>query len=801
MRLSSTAARAAARLAAGIAAVMALAACEPGTDPKPQVAARLDIVSGDDQEARVGTELSSPLVVKVTDDDGRPVRGQIVNFVVVSGGGSVFAGTAQTNEQGEARERWTLGTSTAAADSQRVEARAVDAATGAALVFATFSATATPDVPATVMAVGAVTRTGAAGSVVADSLAVRVADRYGNPVPNVDVAWTASGGGSVSPASSRTDAAGVAKSRWTLGGTAGAQTATAAVTGAGSASFTATVGAATAARVTILPTMLSFATLGRQAQVTVSAADAFGNPISAEAMLVSRNAAVASLEGTGTVQARGNGSTYLVATVQGVSDSIPVQVSQVAATVTVAPASATIFVGDTVRYTAAAADSAGNAIANPQFAWRTVVSTVATVDASGLVTGAGGGSTSVVAKTGTVEGSATVNVQRALTATAIDAGGHHTCAVSSGSTFCWGSNVTRQLGTSGGTTGTPQQAAGGIGLSLLSAGGPGIASGVYAVGQSCGATSSGAVYCWGNDIMRQLSGPPAAENCRLSSVYSYPCRPEAAAVPGLFDMIYLTSGALHTCAANSAGEAYCWGSDRFGELGTTAAVTEQCRVEGSSGTLVPCSGTPLRVAGARSYKEISAGASFTCALAAGGEAFCWGLGNNGQLGLSGVDTTSVPVAVQGGHQFTRISSGTAHTCGIRTDERLLCWGAGGAGQLGNGSTANSAVPVLVAGNLAFRSVASGAEHTCATTTGGAAYCWGNGANGELGAGSGVSQSSFPVAVAGGLSFTRLTAGVDHTCGISASAGAVYCWGSRSRGAVGGDIVSASYFTPQQVRAP
>jgi plastocyanin len=55
----------------------------------------------------------------------------------------------------------------------------------------------------------------------------------GTPTPGITVNWsTAAAGGAVSPTSSDTDADGIASTTWTLGTTAGAQTATATVTGA-----------------------------------------------------------------------------------------------------------------------------------------------------------------------------------------------------------------------------------------------------------------------------------------------------------------------------------------------------------------------------------------------------------------------------------------------------------------------------------------------------------------------------------------------------------------------------------------
>lgn len=121
-----------------IAGFLGLTACERSVTPPPiSEGMSLSVVSGDQQSGAAGAELSAPLVVKVTKANGSPVSGQVVNFRVVSGGGSIFAGTAITDSRGIAQERWTLG----AEGPQTVEARAVSNTTGAPLVFATFNAT------------------------------------------------------------------------------------------------------------------------------------------------------------------------------------------------------------------------------------------------------------------------------------------------------------------------------------------------------------------------------------------------------------------------------------------------------------------------------------------------------------------------------------------------------------------------------------------------------------------------------------------------------------------------------------
>jgi hypothetical protein len=204
-------------LVPAVLALLALAAgCDSPTSSGAGTPAALDIVSGDLQTQTVGRALAQELVVEVTDDKGRPVRGQIVNFRVTAGGGTVFAGAALTDDDGQARERWTLGT--VAGDTQRVEARAVDPATGQALVFASFRAVGTPDAAAAVAAVGASSFTGLPTLPLADSVAVFVRDVHGNPVAGQTVAWTVTaGGGVVFPATSVTGANGVARTRWALG--------------------------------------------------------------------------------------------------------------------------------------------------------------------------------------------------------------------------------------------------------------------------------------------------------------------------------------------------------------------------------------------------------------------------------------------------------------------------------------------------------------------------------------------------------------------------------------------------------
>ena len=200
--------------------------------------AQVLVVSGDLQTGTAGQELPQPLVVKVVDDAGRLLRNQLVNFRVTRGGGSVFAGSAITNRDGVAQERWTLGT--VAGDTQQVEARAVNATTGEPITFAAFRAVGRAGAPAAMTAEAPSTRPGALGATLGAPLVARLTDAHGNGIPGAAVTWTVAGGGSLAGAEATTDAQGRARATWTLGTTAGAaQTVDASVQGLAAARFTA----------------------------------------------------------------------------------------------------------------------------------------------------------------------------------------------------------------------------------------------------------------------------------------------------------------------------------------------------------------------------------------------------------------------------------------------------------------------------------------------------------------------------------------------------------------------------------
>jgi hypothetical protein len=192
----------------------------------------LAAISGDGQEAPVGSALPDPLVVRVTDGFGNPIPGVAVSWTV-AGGGSVSAAATTTGDDGLTSVRRTLGPG---AGTQHTLA----AAPGLAGSPVDFVHTAMAGSATVLEPVSGDGQSAQAGTALADPLVVRVHDAEGNPVPGLAVAWiVGQGGGTLAPSTSLTGADGIASTRWTLGAP-GANRATAVVSGVGAVGFTAT---------------------------------------------------------------------------------------------------------------------------------------------------------------------------------------------------------------------------------------------------------------------------------------------------------------------------------------------------------------------------------------------------------------------------------------------------------------------------------------------------------------------------------------------------------------------------------
>ena len=72
---------------------------------------------------------------------------------------------------------------------------------------------------------------------------------------------------------------------------------------------------------------------------------------------------------------------------------------------------------------------------------------------------------------------------------------------------------------------------------------------------TCGVTTAGDAYCWGNNSSGQLG-----DDTRTNRHTPVP-------VAGGLSFASVSAAARHTCAVTTAGVVYCWGSNSDGQLG------------------------------------------------------------------------------------------------------------------------------------------------------------------------------------------------------------------------------------------
>jgi hypothetical protein len=195
-----------------LAAALLLAACGDSTGSRP--AATVGVLSGTAQAGTIGAVLPNPLVVRISDASGQPVRGAAVEWTV-TGGGSVTPLSSTSDAAGLVQARWTLGGAlgeqVATATVEGVEEPAVFAATAEI-----------GDTPLTLTRVSGDGQSGLPLSTLPQPLVVEVRGN-GVPVQGATVHWTTYWGAIANPATSVTDAQGRAGTQHTLGTRSGPQ--------------------------------------------------------------------------------------------------------------------------------------------------------------------------------------------------------------------------------------------------------------------------------------------------------------------------------------------------------------------------------------------------------------------------------------------------------------------------------------------------------------------------------------------------------------------------------------------------
>jgi hypothetical protein len=177
-------------------------------------AASITAVSGDNQHALAGRQLPQRIVVRAVNKRGAAAVGKLVTFRLQGARGKVDPDTVRTDADGRARTQWTLdespGPQALIATVANVDSAAV------------IEAEAEPVAENTKVIAVTDTVRARAGTELVDPVSVRVTDTTGRALVGVPVRWAATDG-TVEPIAVRSDTAGIARAKWTLGAKTGTQ--------------------------------------------------------------------------------------------------------------------------------------------------------------------------------------------------------------------------------------------------------------------------------------------------------------------------------------------------------------------------------------------------------------------------------------------------------------------------------------------------------------------------------------------------------------------------------------------------
>jgi hypothetical protein len=216
------------------------------------------------------------------------------------------------------------------------------------------------------------------------------------------------------------------------------------------------------------------------------------------------------------------------------------------------------------------------------------------------------------------------------------------------------------------------------------------------------------------------------------------------ALPQSVDIVAIDAENRRSCALDSEGKLWCWGSNESGELGLGDTRNRGITREDMA-SLVPVD-LPGKV------ESFSLGGSHACALLEGGAVHCWG-SKGPEIGLGeaqlrgdepGEMGSALPrISLGDNLRAVHVAAGMAHTCVLFGHAKIKCFGEGRYGVIGTADTRSrgedardmgDALPFVDLGSFRAALLVTGGLHACARSTEHRVKCWGNNHSGQLGLG-------------------------------------------------------------------
>lgn len=285
---------------------------------------------------------------------------------------------------------------------------------------------------------------------------------------------------------------------------------------------------------------------------------------------------------------------------------------------------------------------------------------------------------------------------------------------------------------------------------------------------TCAIDTNGGLWCWGSNRFGQLAQPDSTRNALARKVNDQ-------------KWLAVSGRGLHTCGIRADATLWCWGANNHGQLGINSQADNS---------------TVQRVTDS-TFKLVETARHNTCAIDFADHLFCWGDNSRNQLGIPAQPNAALlPLQVDTA-TWLAVTVGDTHTCGLRTDQSVWCWGSNNAGQVnGIATVANLAAPVeAFPTERDWVSITAFQNTTCGVKASGTASCWGANPNGEFGNGLAAATSQKALAAGSNPEWGQIILGAEHTCGIKRDSREWWCWGSNVYGQLG------QFSSLSQARAP
>ncbi|MFI5229003.1 MAG: RCC1 domain-containing protein [Gemmatimonadales bacterium] len=209
-----------------------------------------------------------------------------------------------------------------------------------------------------------------------------------------------------------------------------------------------------------------------------------------------------------------------------------------------------------------------------------------------------------------------------------------TCAVAkNGAAFCWGSNQEGALGTGAAINAIAPLPAAVLGGQVFKS----ITAGAV---DTCGLLADGTAYCWGTNQFGEGGQPPTGVTIGAPTAVATTLKFKSV-VPARSNFIFQS-----TCGVASDGQAYCWGFNDHGQLGTPSGSKCQLSSPGFP-TQVDCNPSPTPVPGLGPVETITSNFDHACAITVTKQVMCWGDDSRGQLGDGTLTARTTPGPIQG----------------------------------------------------------------------------------------------------------------------------------------------------------